>query len=1280
MTETDLSHSTDDGQETETETDADTDLVLPVRSVDHDEQLSDRLTDNVLEDIGPARYFAKDSAGEPVEDWDDVFERVAQNVALAEAVFHDLPLSVGENELADWVSEDDLADANLSMDDLPRDLDEALAPYCDYSAVHDRAPDAIAEDLAHWATEFEQAMRELRWLPNSPTLMNAGTELQMLSACFVVIPGDAMTGTAPDGRSSIMQAAEDAADIFRGGGGVGYPFHLLRPKGARISSTNGISSGPVSFMEIYDTVCGTLKQGGRRRGAQMAIMHCEHPDIGRFCVAKRGEERFTNFNISVGLTDDFLDAVENDESYTLIDPTDGWPDPEAFETVAETAHFYDPAFEDAWDDQFDKPAEGYDGTVVDENFWRDYLDTMQDPDAFEEYRDRIAIEPGEPLELPAGFIWQLLVDGAHNKGEPGFVYLDEANREHSFDVEEHPQHYLHSSNPCVTGDTRIPTADGTYTAAELARATADNESLDVVVDSRLSTDRTQTATPVYITGVKDVYTLETRAGFELRLTADHRVKTPDGWVEAQNLSSGDEIHIRDQPGGFGDTDDGTAAVGRVLGWLVGDGHLKHGSETAVLNFYDDKAALSDSFATDVNDVIRDAIPDRTYDVGVNTIDRADNYRGPDAIEQRISSARLYELADEFGLTDTKTQVPDELFHGSREQARGFLRALFSADGSVQGQGTLETGYSVRLSTADKRLATDVQELLLNFGIYSTVYENRRDGGTRLLPDGSGGMSEYETQALHEVSISAADLVTFNEEIGFLDETKQDRLEAVLDDYDRGPYNKPHTATVSDITPDGTEPVYDLTEPETNSFIANGIVVHNCAEQILSNYEPCNLGHVNLALMVDEDATPYDQWLTENLDDFEVYSTDRQVTEYLEHALDAEQLIDTVRTGTRFLDNVVTMSKFPLDDIEAMAHGQRKIGLGVMGFHELLLQLGIEYGSKASIEVAREVMELIDTGATMASYRLAHEAGDNRGVFPRWSDSKWAQPEAYPDWFERHAHHDPDDWADDGFPMRNHNISTVAPTGTTSMIGNTTGGIEPLYNVAYYKNVGDDVQGDSMLVEVDDYFQRVLEENNVDVDAVLEELEELMFANEFDSVRDLETVPDEIAALFVTTEDLTVEDHIEIQAAFQEHVDSSISKTCNLSNDATLEETSEAIRHALDLGIKGGTVYRIGSRQEEVKTTNTTGGGVPLSEADQTDLVEELLDRLDDQNDLSNDIMGALDIDARAELMDALNVVETTVSVSSDASDVADMELETDGGQHSSPAADASPNAENGGDD
>lgn len=1237
-------------------------VTIPRLDVDPDDSLTDRLTANVQHNIGPARYFDKDASGSVTEDWDDVFGRVAGNVAIADLIHHDTNLHVGENELSDWVTNET---AEELVGDGRTTIDEEIVPYLDYDELCRRATGSTLERLKDTKAQFESAMREQRFMPNTPTLINAGTELQQLSACFVREIGDSISAGPDDfGRDSIMQVAEDAASIFKSGGGLGYPAHLMRPKGARVSSTGGVSSGPMSFAQIYDTVCNTVKQGGVRRGAQMLIMHAQHPDIGRFAVSKRDEDNLSNFNISVGVTDEFLEAAEAGETYTMYDPEGGYVDPRPFKVVPETAHFYDPQFEDSWNDEFDKPAEGLGGKNVEENFWRDHLDEMGDPEAFEQYRSMfepttetvwthdetgeevtskpqddvidlwskeervieeadVTLEVGEPLELPAGLIYQMMIDGAHHLGEPGFFNIDETNRQHSFDVEENPEEFIHSTNPCVTGDTRIATGNGLQRAEDLYQS---GTATDVVVDSRLSDDRTKEASNVYQTGVKDVVKLTTSRGYELRLTPDHRVKTSTGWVEAGEFSTGDRIHIQDRKGSFGSH--GSAELGRVLGWIVGDGYLKEKEGRAVLSFQGDETHLGESFAEDANAVVRSSHKNRDYTISSNQVNRSGSAT---VSESRVRSTRLYELAEDAGLVEEKMTVPEPIFNGSEEQASGFLSALFSADGQVS--GTKENGLSVRLTSVSTDLLKEVQTLLLNFGIASTIYTDRHEAGVQEMPDGNGGTAEYECQARHDLVVSKDNLIRFNDEIGFVSDRKQNELDVELDKYTRGPYGEDFTAEVESVEPDGTEAVYDLTEPDTESFVGNGAVVHNCAEQPLSDNESCTLGHVNLSLLVRDDAPTFAEFVAdeydvsvENIDDA-ADDVDTIVTAFLDVALNQERFESTAKMGTHFLDNVVSMSKFPLEEITEVARTKRKIGVGLMGYHQMCMQLGVSYGSEIGFQVASETARRLDTYATEQSHELAGE----RGVFERFEDSKWADPERYPEWIESHGHVAPEDYPD-GYAVRNHNMTTVAPTGTTSMISDTTGGCEPLYNVCFFKNVGDDIQGDEMLVEWDDYFLDVLEANDINVDEVQAEATDLMDAGDFDGVDDLETVPQPIADLFVTTEDLSVEQHIGVQAAMQEYIDSGLSKTLNISNDATIDEVGEAIQLANELGIKGATVYRVGSRTTEVKTTNKSGGAIAVSEADENALIEELEERIEDNEDV------------RATVMDALNVADTSTEI------------------------------------
>ncbi|WP_254768954.1 LAGLIDADG family homing endonuclease [Salinilacihabitans rarus] len=1146
-------------------------ITLPIKRTEG-ETLEERMTANAYHNILPARYLRRGADGNLVETQEELFERVGKNIALAEVVYEadnrDVEVTVTPDQLKpnhprrDELAAEVFGEGTTVDDDVEVELTERNVNKFAYDTVVPDLPDEIREHVEDVAETFIEGMETLSFMPNSPTLMNAGDELQQLSACFVMSPDDDL--------SDIHETAKEAAEVFQSGGGVGYGFWQLRPYGDAVGSTGGIASGPITFMRTYDQLCETIAQGGTRRGAQMGIMRVSHPDVIEFIHAKNKdvslahclrlndpddytyttfaealeeardlidedgrvpkhlrnavEGHLSNFNISVGVTDAFMEALGNDEEYTFTNPRTGEP----------------------------------------------HVATEETKEMYERYGLGEYVEVGEELSVPAEVVWERIVEGAHENGEPGVIYLERVNKEHSFDVEKHPDHRIKATNPCVTGDTLISTEHGLIPAEELYEQ---GVVTDVVVDGRLSEDTVKEASSVFKTGEKDVYKLTTEEGYELRLTADHRVMTNDGWVEASELETGDTVHVQNRKGSFGRH--GTAEEGRVLGWLVGDGHFKHGEERAVLNFYDEDCELSERFAEDVNDAVRDPIGNANYDVGVCQIQRPEEYRGVDAREERVRSIRLYELAEEAGLVEDKHQVPDAVFRGSEEMARGFLQALFTADGGVQ--GTVEKGVSVRLSSSDRDLLVDVQQLLLNFGIASKIYDERREEGTKALPDGNGGTKEYNIRAQHDLVIAKDNLVRFREVIGFLLESKNEALDERLDAYDRGPYGERFEATVESVEYDGHEAVYDLTEPDTHSFLANGLVVHNCGEQPLEEYEACNLGHINLSTLADFDAPDWRVWSEEHADEYD--SREEAVEAFLEEAIDWAEFDERIEYGTRFLENVVTMSDFPVEEIEATVRRMRKIGLGVMGLAQLYIQLGIEYGSEEGNEVARQLMTHINHGSKWTSHELAKE----RGSFDDWDESKYADPTEYREWFERQTGLDADEWAE-GFPVRNHNTTTIAPTGTTSMVGNTTGGCEPIYNVAYYKNVTDDVQGEEMLVEFDDYFLRTLEANGIDVEAAKREAQEQMASNEFDGVEGLETVPDAIGELFVITSDLSAKEHAAVQCACQVGVDSAISKTVNAPNDSTLEDAKEVFEWVYEHGGKGVTYYRDGTRSKQVLTT------------------------------------------------------------------------------------------------
>jgi len=305
----------------------------------------------------------------------------------------------------------------------------------------------------------------------------------------------------------------------------------------------------------------------------------------------------------------------------------------------------------------------------------------------------------------------------------------------------------------------------------------------------------------------------------------------------------------------------------------------------------------------------------------------------------------------------------------------------------------------------------------------------------------------------------------------------------------------------------------------------------CGEQPLLPHESCNLASINLARMV-------------KFDDGDV-------------AIDWDRLDETVDVAVHLLDNVIDMNNYPIPEIEEMSRKTRRIGLGVMGFSDLLIQLGIRYDSDEALEIAERVMACVQDRTHQASADLS----DKRGVFPAWGGSVYNRPG--PEGTVR--------------PMRNSAPTTIAPTGTISIIAGASSGIEPLFALSYVRNVMDNTR----LVEGNPYFEAVARQEGFYSDQLMEDLAHSGSLESLD-------VPEWVKDVFRTSHDISPEWHVRMQGAIQTHTDNSVSKTINFPYNATVDDVASAYMLAYDLGCKGITVYRDGSKAGQVLSTGETG--------------------------------------------------------------------------------------------
>ena len=760
-------------------------------------------------------------------------------------------------------------------------------------------------------------------------------------ACFIQGVNDDLVR---DG--GIFSLLTREARIFKYGSGTGSNFSQLRGKGERLSG-GGTSSGLMSFLKIFDIAAGSIKSGGTtRRAAKMVCLDLDHPEIKEFIWWKVREEEKVAALVAGSKTmkkrlAHLIELAKNKEdplsdSEVRVELRKAAKDNIPINYLIRALNLAKQGYAlplQEFDTHYE--SEAY-LTVSGQNS----NNSVRIPNEFFEclhngkdwaLKGRMN---GKTIEtIPAEKLWDDIAYCAWASADPGVQYDTTLNEWHTCPESGR----INSSNPCVTGDTLILTEGGKWKRIdELTEA-------PITIITNTGIIQASSILGAFKTGIKPVYLLTTNAGYELKLTGDHQVFTVTrGFVPACELSKDDKVLLPATPvDKIMEPEDPTFY--QLLGVYLGDGcgTSSHGIQLTMSK--EKERPILEKFAMYVEENYERQTHKHTAAVVTLRSTAAAYVIGNSILKQKV--ANLVDLT----LQSHQKYIPQAIMQAGLGVQKYVLQGLFTADGTVANYSN-NSHYYVSLDSTSLQMLKDVQILLLGFGIKSKLYKNRRAGKlVSLLPDGKGGMKEYQVRELHSLRISRSSRVLFEQHISFMPESyKQEKLHlvnAATENYRDLPID-----TIESLEYVGEEMVYDLTEPLTHTFVANGITVHNCAEYNFLDDTACNLASINLRKLYDSASGTFD------------------VPGYRH----------TIRLWTIALEISVLMAQFPSEEIALKSYEFRTLGLGYANLGTLLMLQGISYDSDKGRTIAGALAAIMTGDSYATSAEMAHVLGPFSG--------------------------------------------------------------------------------------------------------------------------------------------------------------------------------------------------------------------------------------------------------------------------------------------------------------